>query len=133
VPTLGLLDPTERLRRILRIALRDCVYVASRAEEGRQFVLDARRSNGKAVQVRFRGVHSTEIAPRPAAGAPLRIASIRSGRTLGSLLGLLLPWLRVSAPAPARVTIAAGEARIEVVCEDAEWWEDDSAGSQPQQ
>jgi len=64
----------------------------------------------------------------PAVGDSLRLAGVGSG-TGFSLVRLFFPFLRSPAFGQARVRIEAGAARIEVVCQDAEWWEDSPAGA----
>jgi hypothetical protein len=111
-------NQTERLRNTLRNALEGAAYESSRSEEdGRHFVLMTRRVDGRRIGVRFRGVSSTTV-PSLEAGVALRFGSIGSH---GSILGRLVhrPGMH-----DARVRIEAGAARIEVVCQDAEWWEE---------
>ena len=125
MPTLGHVDQQQRLRNLLRRALSDCAYEATRHEPGGMLVLEARRQDGRAVHVRFRGVQSVEASPDLEVGAPLRLASVTAGRSLGTLFRLLLPRVRPPVPADAwRVSFRVGEGSIDVVCQDAEWWED---------
>jgi hypothetical protein len=118
--------PQDRIRRILQNALVDCRYLSSRAEDGgRAFVLETRRSGGRGVGVRFRGVHDlgesgSELGPEP--GTPLKLRSVK--REGVSLVSRLFPFFKPPGPAYARVTIDAGPATITIVCQDAEWWED---------
>ena len=117
--------PQDRVRRILQNALVDCSFVASRAENGgREFVLQTRRSDGRGVGVRFRGVRDSggggDTQPDP--GTPLKLRTVK--REGVSLVSRLFPFFKPPGPAYARVTIDAGPATLTIVCQDAEWWED---------
>ncbi|HLF72360.1 MAG TPA: hypothetical protein VI759_09440 [Dehalococcoidia bacterium] len=119
---LAFTDQTERLRNTLRNALEGATYESSRPEEdGRHFVLLMRRADGRRIGLRFRGVSSTSL-PSIEAGATLRLGSV-GGDGL-AILGRLIPTLHRPAFSESRVRIEAGAARIEVVCQDAEWWEE---------
>lgn len=86
-------------------------------------VVEARRPNGAHVTLRFRGVSNSEATSTPAPGSPLKLGGI--GSTEGfSLAGFFFPFLRRATPGYARVRIDAGDARLEIVCQDAEWWEE---------
>ena len=123
---LAFTDQHERLRRIVANALDGCAYESSREEEGgRMLVIEARRPDGRRVGLRFRGVTASESTALPAVGDSLRLAGVGSG-TGFSLVRLFFPFLRSPGFGHARVRIEAGAARIEVVCEDAEWWEEES-------
>jgi hypothetical protein len=113
----------ERLSRIVGNALDGSTYESTRSEEdGKMLVLQARRSDGRQVNLRFRAVRESEATADIEAGSPLRLKSVGSG-TKRSILGLLVPILRTPAPQYSRVTIEAGAARLQVVCQDVEWWE----------
>jgi hypothetical protein len=113
----------RRLGAILRNAIDGCEYVSSRSEEGgRHLVIEARRSDGRNVGVRFRGVRSAEASRMPAPGTALRL---RSAGPAGSPLRYLIPPIFRAGVEASRVRIIAGETEIEIVCEDAEWWEGD--------
>jgi hypothetical protein len=115
--------PEQRIRRILETALADCTYVTSRIEDdGSQLVLQARRSGGREVGVRFRGVKESEINVQPEPGAVLRVRNVK--REGLSLVSRLFPLLKPPGPMYARVRIDAGPATLDVVCQDAEWWEE---------
>ena len=117
-------DPKRRIRTLLANALADCTYVDSRAEQdGSMLLLQARRSDGRPVSVRFRGVRESEATTAPQEGSQLRVQKVGSGNKF-SLFSKLLPLLKPPGPSYARVTIAAGDARLTIVCQDAEWWED---------
>ena len=122
MPALAFTDQRERLRRVVRNAIDGCAYEASREEEGgRMLVIEARRPDGRRVGLRFRGVRSSEATAEPASGSTLRLGSVGGF----SLLRLLFPVHRPSGFESVRVRIEAGEARLDIVCEDAEWWEEE--------
>jgi hypothetical protein len=52
----------------------------------------------------------------------MRVRSVK--REGGSLLSRLLPLFKPPGPAYARVRIDAGPATLDIVCQDAEWWEE---------
>ena len=114
-------DPLARVRNTLTSALRDCTYASSQ-NEGRALVLDARRANGKQVRLRFLGLKSSTTDTEPVAGAPLRLVSV--GDPDSSVLRLFMPRVLRTPSHSARVRIEAGPAKLEIVCEDVEWWED---------
>jgi hypothetical protein len=117
--------PEARIRRILETALVDCAFVSSHAEDGgRQFVLQARRSGGRGVGVRFRGMKDAapETMRSPDPGTPLKVRSVKRDHI--SLVSRLFPIFKPPGPAYARVRIDAGPATLDIVCQDAEWWEE---------
>jgi hypothetical protein len=105
-----------RLRRLLTSAIDGTSFI-SVEEEGGKVVLAARR-NGLALHVRFLGVKSKTLPDDVPSGTVLKVRKVTEA---GSLLRRI--FLR-SAMSQSRVTIQAGDSVIEVVCEDAEWWED---------
>jgi hypothetical protein len=127
---LGFTDQRGRLRRILENSLEGAAYLSSETEEdGRMVVIRARRPDGQRVAVRFRAVSSSDASQQPEVGAVLRLHSVSVSR--GGCLSLLSPfWLFRRGPGvpqmsdSARVRIDAGAARLDIVCQDAEWWED---------
>ena len=125
--------PKNRVRRIVEAALADSSYVSSRSEnDGTMLVLQARRSDGRRVNLRFRGVRESEASSEPEFGVPLRVGSVTDarGKLGGALLivfGSILSLLKPPGPPHARVTIEAGTARLDIVCQDAEWWEDEAS------
>ncbi len=136
MPALNLHETVDRrLREAVRHALEGCAYESSSTKDG-VFVLDARRPDGRKVQVRFLGVKSSTAEPRPPAGASLALQRVQSARKL-SLLDIVLFWRLFSGPSygtdlhARRVTITAGETQIEVVCEDAEWFEEQPTPGRP--
>ncbi len=125
MPALAFTDQRERLRRIVENALEGCTYASSREEEGRLLLIEARRQDGARVYLRFRGVERSEATADPAPGSSIRLAGVGAPRG-GSLLDFLLPFRRLFRPRSnaLRVSLAVGGARLDVVCEDAEWWEE---------
>ena len=119
--------PKNRVRRVVESALAGCTYVSSRTEaDGSMVVLQARRANGKRVTVRFRGVRESEATAEPEFGTPLSVVKVGNGNRF-NIVSTLLPILRPPGPPHARVTIDAGGARLDIVCQDAEWWEDEAS------
>jgi len=124
--------PKNRVRRIVESALVDCSYVSSRSEgDGGTLLLQARRANGKRVNVRFRGVKESDATAEPEFGTPLRVVKVDDGhgRVASALLvifGGIVALLKPPGQPHARVTIQAGTARLDIVCQDAEWWEDEA-------
>lgn len=126
---LAFTDQRGRIRRVLENALPGCTYVSSeRDTEGATLLLTGRRG-GKRVNVRFRAVKKSDASAEPASGSALRLRGVGSGSKF-SLLGMLFPLFRTPGPAYARVTIDAGDARLDIVCQDAEWWEDEAPPEQ---
>jgi hypothetical protein len=118
--------PKNRVRNIVESALIDCSYVSSEREgTGGTMLLKARRSDGKGVSVRFRGVRESDATSEPERGAPLRVVKVGNGNRF-NLISTLFPILKPPGPPHARVTIQAGTARLDIVCQDAEWWEDEA-------
>jgi hypothetical protein len=119
--------PKNRVRRIVEAALADSTYVSSQSEgDGSQLLLQARRTDGRRVSVRFRGVRESEATAEPEFGTPLRVVKVGNGNSF-NIVSTLLPILRPPGPPHARVTIQAGSARLDIVCQDAEWWEDEAS------
>ena len=116
-------DQPGRVRRTVEAALASgAAYEASRSEEdGRHVVIEARRVDGQAVSVRFRGVQESTMSAEPEAGAALRLRGV--GAPGLSLLRLVFPGMRNVGSGYVRVRIEAGAAMLDIVCQDAEWWE----------
>jgi hypothetical protein len=113
---------------VVRNALDGTTFVASHSEEeGRHVVIEGRRPDGRHASVRFRAVHDAEATAGTMAGVPLRLQNVRAGG--GGCLSLLwfVPAFRAVPRGAARVRIDAGGAKLDIVCEDAEWWEDEAA------
>jgi hypothetical protein len=131
MPALGFTDQRGRLRRILENALPGTRYESSeRPGDGRMVILHGRRAE-RAVTITFRGVHDSKATREPEAGAPLRLQGVQVRSGLTALLDLLLPdalfpQLKAVRSGYARVRIEAGTAHLEIVCQDAEWWEEDT-------
>ena len=120
---LSFTDQNGRVRRTVEAALGDgSVYEASRSEEeGRFVVIEARRADGQGVCVRFRGVRESTMSSQPEAGVALRLRAV--GAPGLSLLKLVLLGMRNVGGGYVRVRIEAGAAMLDIVCQDAEWWE----------
>ena len=115
-------DQRERLRRIIHNAIDGASYESSRPEEdGRLLLLEGRRRDGTTVYLRFRGVRSSDATAPPQSGSALRLQSVGSA-TGFSLLAFFFPFARRAGSGAARVRIDAGTTRLDIVCEDAEWW-----------
>lgn len=84
-------------------------------------VLHARRGDGRLVHLRFRGVKESSASAEPEPGSPLAVKGVGSATPFWSRF---LPVFLRTASQASRVRIEAGAARLEIVCEDAEWWED---------
>jgi hypothetical protein len=114
------------MRRILENALTGCLYDSSETEEGgRMVVLHAHRAGGQHVSVRFRAVDRSDATTNPEPGAPMSLRSVDLVNPgCLSLLAFAFPQFRSPGPGYARVRIEAGTARLDIVCQDAEWWED---------
>ncbi len=124
MPKLAFTDQKERLRRIVSNALDGTAFENSRLEEdGAHLLIEARRPDGQLVSVRFRGVRDPEATEMPAQGSALQLDSVGSAARF-SLWSLLLFFLPRPGSDKMRVRIRAGGARLDIVCEDAEWWED---------
>ena len=118
----------HRLRMIVGNALNGTTFLASHAEEdGKHLVIEARRSDGRHSAVRFRAVSNAEATTGTEVGVPLKLANVVSGPTGCMPLGWFFPALRGIPRGVSRVRIEAGDARLDIVCQDAEWWEDEAA------
>jgi hypothetical protein len=119
----GFTDQNGRVRRTVEAALgASSVFEVSRSEEGGRFVvIEALRSDGQGVGLRFRGVRESTMSSEPQAGAALRLRGV--GAPGLSLLKLVLPGMRNVGGGYVRVRIEAGAAMLDIVCQDAEWWE----------
>jgi hypothetical protein len=117
----------ERLRKIVENALTGCSYESSHEEEGgRVLIIEARRPDGRFVHLRFRGVRDSEATDWPAPGSHLSLRGIGTAGKF-SLLRLL------GAPTfgdfgSLKVKLRAGDCNLDIVCEDAEWWEETLPG-----
>ncbi|HEX5370684.1 MAG TPA: hypothetical protein VFY10_14845 [Dehalococcoidia bacterium] len=128
--TLAFTDQRGRIRKILENALPGTTYVSSvRESEASTLLLTGRRADGKRVNVRFRAVRESDASAEPAAGSALRLQKVSDARKF-SLWRILIPFPHGHSPSFARVTIEAGDARLDIVCQDAEWWEDEAPPEQ---
>jgi hypothetical protein len=126
--TLAFTDQTHRLRMIVSNALDGTTFVASRSEEnGRHLVIEGRRADGRLSAVRFRAVSDAEATSGTEVGVPLKLRDAQAGPTGCLPLGWLIPALRGIPRGVSRVRIDAGGATLNIVCQDAEWWEDEVA------
>lgn len=108
-------------------ALDGTVFEGARAEEnGRHLVIEARRQDGRKTAVRFRAISDASAANAVPAGAALRLRGVQAGPTGCLPLGWFIPALRGIPRGVSRVRIDAGDARLDILCQDAEWWEDDA-------
>ena len=128
MPVFPFTDQRDRLRRIVDKALTGTSYESSRQEDTRMLVLEARRPGGTKVMVRFRGVRESQANDTPQAGAAIRHVSVGSAEKF-SLIRLFFPFIRGPGSGAARVRIETGATRMDIVCEDAEWWEPDGPDS----
>lgn len=119
-------DQSGRIGRIVSNALDGTSFVASYPEEGgRHLVIEAMRPGGRKVGVRFRAVSDAEATAGTVVGSALQVRSVAGGPTGCLPLGWLFPQFRGIPRGVSRVRISAGNARLDIVCQDAEWWEDE--------
>ena len=119
-------DQSGRLERIVSNALEGATFQSSHSEEGgRHLVIQARRPDGQLVTLRFRAVQDAEAISGTAVGSPLRLKSVSAGPTGCLPLGLFFPQFRGILRGVCRVRIEAGGAQLDIVCQDAEWWEEE--------
>ncbi len=128
MPELGFTDQRGRLRRILENSIAGCLYDSSETEEdGRVVVIHAHRQGGGRVSVRFLAVASSDATAEPQPGEAISLRNVATaGRGCLSAL-TFIPFFRLPGAQiadSARVTIDIGAARLDIVCQDAEWWED---------
>jgi hypothetical protein len=126
-------DQRQRLRRILTNSLEGSVYDSAKAEDdGRMLVVRAHRPDGGSLTVRFRAVRDAEATKFPDASSLMHVRSVDTDPTgCLSLLGLLIPRFRGPDKGYSRVRIDAGASRLEIICQDAEWWEDEGRPARP--
>jgi hypothetical protein len=124
----GFTDQAGRLQRVLESSLHGCYYDGSEAQAGgRTLVVRSHRQGGAPVTVRFLGVKSSDATAEPRPYALLQLKEVKMDRQgLLSLLGFLFPILRGPGTGYARVRIEAGAALLDIVCQYAEWWEDEA-------
>ena len=125
---LAFTDQSHRLSMIVSNALDGTMFVASRSEEnGRHLVIEGRRDDGRVSAVRFRVVSNAEATSGTEVGVPLKLKNVNAGPTGCLPLGWLIPAFRGIPRGVSRVRIDAGGATLDIVCQDAEWWEDEAA------
>ncbi len=115
-----------RIRRIVEAALNDTTFVESHSEDNGRMVAITASKNGDRRVVRFRAVRDSKSNQEPEPGVALRLRDVGSADGF-SLLRLFFPFFRASGY--AHVRIDAGQARLEITCQDAEWWQEDPAGT----
>jgi len=125
-PLSAFTDQRLRLQRIVENAVEGAVFESLREEQGALLIIEARRA-GRPVFLRFRGVRSSQGSDRPGPGAPLRLRGVDAPRA--SCLGVFFPFIRGPGRGASRVRIDAGTASLDIVCEDAEWWEEEAGPS----
>jgi hypothetical protein len=128
VSTVAFTDQAGRIRRTVEHAFTGASFDSSRQEEAGVFVIEARRSDGSKVGVRFRGVQSSNAAAAEAASGALKVKGVSNPGRRGGVLGIFFPGMRGHGIGAVRVRIEAGAAQLEIVCQDAEWWEEPAAG-----
>jgi hypothetical protein len=116
----GVIDPVARIRHILGRALEGCTFEAFHREGERALVLDSRR-NGAHVGLRFLGLKTLHVDGSPEKGERLRLLGVSNP---DGLLRTMMPAILRGPGQGTRVRIEAGKAKLEIVCEDVEWWED---------
>jgi hypothetical protein len=128
MPAIAFTNQEQRLRMIVHNALDGTTFVASRSEDGgRHLVIEGRRGDGSLASVRFRAVSNAEATAGTAPGVPLKLKGVHSGPSGCLPLGWFIPAFRGIPRGVSRVRIEAGGARLDIICEDAEWWEDEAA------
>jgi hypothetical protein len=126
--SIGFTNQAHRIEMVVRNALDGTTFVSSRSEDdGRHIVIEARRPNGRISTVRFRAVSDAAATSGTAAGVPLKLQGVRAGGAGCLSLSRFGPAFRGVPRGTARVRIDAGGAKLDIVCEDAEWWEDEVA------
>ena len=75
--------------------------------------------------MRFRGVRESNATAEPEFGAPLRVVKVGNGNAF-NIVSMAASDSETARSAYARVTIEAGTAMLDIVCQDAEWWEDEA-------
>jgi len=126
MPALNFTDQQGRMRRILENSIEGTLYDSSETEEeGHMVVLHGHRQDGTKVSVRFRAVFSSDASEEPEPGAVMSVRGVDLVRPgCLSALGFVFPRFRTVGAGNTRVRIDAGAARLDIVCQDAEWWDD---------
>jgi hypothetical protein len=114
------IDQRARLRNLLNSALAGASFESTEQDGGLLRVLHATRSGGR-VHLRFLGVKESKTSAEPQPGSVLSLGGV--GGT-ARIWEVFLPFFLRTSSNAAHVRIDAGAARLEIVCEDVEWWED---------
>jgi hypothetical protein len=118
----------ERMRRSLSNAIEGCLYESCHEEGPSVLVLEARRPEGQHVAVRFLGLQQWQGTREPDPGTPLRLLGVGSSLSgLRLILAMVNPFARPPIVMSSRVRIEAGGARLDIECQDIEWWQDEAA------
>jgi len=120
-------DQAGRIRRTIEHVLSGASFESAREEEEHKVVIEARRVDGRRVGVRFRGVQSSNAASVQEKGSTLKLRGVSSPGH-GGVLGIFIPGMRRPGIGYAHVRIEAGAAQLDIVCQDAEWWEEPAPG-----
>jgi len=122
-------DQRDRMKRTLNNALAGATYESSHEEGPSILVLEARRvEGGQHIGVRFLGVQRWDGSFEPSPGTPIVLRGVTSSsKGISFLLSLLNPYARTRLVTGSRVRIDVGAARLDIECQDVEWWQDDAA------
>jgi hypothetical protein len=134
VSTLAFTDQKRRLERLLSNALDGCLIDTIVEEAERRLVINAHRTQGQPVGVRFLGLHHWEATADPQPNSPIKLTGVSIGGGGKAFLRAFLPWAHGPMSLGSRVRIAVGNVRLTIDCEDAEWWQEETApgaGSNP--
>jgi hypothetical protein len=112
----------DRIRRMLSGALDGNTYESAWPEEDRALVMKVSKPDGRLIAVRFLGLKESESSAEPEVGSPVRLRGV--GGTEAWIARVLVPRVLRPPAHAVRVRIEAGAARLEIVCEDVEWWEE---------
>src|SRR6266568_9498789 len=119
-------DPHSRLRTIVSRAVEGCIFESSTQEAGGRLVILARRTNGAKVHLRLLGVQDSGSTTLPETGSRLHVVGVSSQRGTWFWKLFMPNVFHHHSTGEVRVRIKAGTALTEIVCHDAEWWEDPS-------
>lgn len=116
-------EQRERLRKVVLAALDGTSYVSARRLDDRSYLIEARRPEGGPVQLKFLGVADATATGEIEPGAALKLDGVRSAEGFSIARFLIPRVLRRPGMPDSRVRIKAGDERIDIVCQDAEWFE----------
>ena len=114
------------MRRTLENALDGCLVQVIREEPESRLVIEAHRSEGQKVGVRFLGVQKWEATSEPPPESPIHLRGVGGGGGLRSVLMLFNPFAHQAIPPSTRVRIEVGTSILVIDCQDVEWWQDES-------